>query len=1164
MAGLPRTLVAALLAACTPAAAAPLALPAIPLSLSNEVAPNIMLMVDNSDAMSHVVAQPPEGPDLQALPPESCPAANRVPQGVRVDLNIRAPSVDEGNGPRIAYDGARYDWGTGSGQRCFAPDVDYEAALNLEREAARLEGEWYVPAIAPTRYPGHYLNWYFDPGNYAAPDYVGSDAIRWNAGQLRKPLPVSLQPQGKVLSRIEVARSAAQTLVAGLDSRLRVGLSAHDGKDGGALRVPVAALTPAQRTALGSGPMGIAHIEPGGSAPLAETLSAIGRYFATGYSGALAMNPKDPPREVTRTVAQAFPANLSGATSAAPVVLSCQPNFAILLSAGRSSEDHSSSQLAIGAAPDDVIRDYDGDCQGRSPACGSHDRKPDQDYGPDGSDYLDDVAQALHETDLRPDFPAEAGSGQPYRNNIVTHVISLADAEARNDALLVRAARQGGGRFVAAADADALTAALDDLVAGLPQRTAALASISLDSTHLSSGTRLFQAGFDSSGWTGSLRALPIASGTGGSCGNAMAGQPCAAIWEASAVLEGIAAQSRTILSLDSSSRVGIPFRWASLSLAQQALLSRDPNRAAGVTDARGPDRLAWLRGDRSREAAHDLRPRTRLLGDIVHSDPAFVGAPDATLPFAGHAAFRSRHADRMPMVYVGANDGMLHGFRASDGVERLAYVPGPMFGTAANPKLARLSAQPYLHVWGVDGSPTVGDVQVGADRRWATYLVGSLRYGGQGLFALDVTDPQAFSEARAASIVRWEFTDADDPDLGYTFSQPSLVKLKNSRWAVLVGNGYNNREADGSVSTAGRAALFILLVDGPGADGRWDLGTDYFKLEVGPRLAAAETDNGLATPAAVDLDGDQRVDYVYAGDLRGDMWQFNLNDADPGRWAVGYGGNPVFTARSGAGVRQPITAPAEVGFNLLSSDPDDLVVFVGTGRYFASGDHAQANQQNQTFYGIFVDPIASPDPLTETLGAPDPGRPELLRQTVLQEVSAGGRNLRISSNRPLDMARHRGWYIDLYNTQTAGADPSPASGLNKGERQVSRPVLRDGRVVFTTLLPSATSCDAGGSGWLMEVDASTGARPREPALDITQDLNVDVLDRIEVRIGGETLDVPVSGIGSPSGMLSTPAILALRPGQDAKYSTRSDGGIALFAEARSRRTGRVTWREWTP
>src|SRR5690606_23500742 len=235
--------------------------------------------------------------------------------------------------------------------------------------------------------------------------------------------------------------------------------------------------------------------------------------------------------------------------------------------------------------------------------------------------------------------------------------------------------------------------------------------------------------------------------------------------------------------------------------------------------------------------------------------------------------------------------------------ELFAYVPSSVYGN-----LSRLTEQSYSHRYFVDGTPQVADAVVNGN--WSTVLVGGLGAGGQGLFALDVTDPSAVTEGNASAKVLWEFTDRDDPDLGNTFGQPQIVKLANDKWAVIVGNGYNNSDADGSASTTGRASLFILFLDrAPGAR-TWTAGAHYVKLETS--AGTPGNPNGLATPFPADVDFDGKVDYVYAGDLQGNMWKFDLTSSSPASWNVAQAGLPLFTAVDPLNAAQPITASAEV------------------------------------------------------------------------------------------------------------------------------------------------------------------------------------------------------------------------------------------------------------
>jgi len=123
----------------------------------------------------------------------------------------------------------------------------------------------------------------------------------------------------------------------------------------------------------------------------------------------------------------------------------------------------------------------------------------------------------------------------------------------------------------------------------------------------------------------------------------------------------------------------------------------------------------------------------------------------------------------------------------------------------------------------------------------------------------------------------WEFTSADDPDLGHTFSRPSIVPLAGSgnsiRWGVVVGNGYNDLGS-------GEAKLFILFLE-EGLDGIWSAGSDYIEISTG--AGTTSNRNGLSTPAVIDTDGDGLADRAYAGDLQGNMWAHRAQQRDPNR-----------------------------------------------------------------------------------------------------------------------------------------------------------------------------------------------------------------------------------------------------------------------------------------
>jgi type IV pilus assembly protein PilY1 len=345
---------------------------------------------------------------------------------------------------------------------------------------------------------------------------------------------------------------------------------------------------------------------------------------------------------------------------------------------------------------------------------------------------------------------------------------------------------------------NAFTGALNTVLA----RTSSGASVALNSGSLDANSRLYQGRFNSGTWAGQLLAFDINVTTGA--------VTTPETWDAGGLLTTQVAgngwnTNRAVITFNGSG--GIPFRWASLSATMKAELNKN---GVGVGDpagfGQGNKRLEYLRGSEADEGVNGnkYRARSSKLGDIVNSAPVFVGNPEFNYPDGlesqPYSSFRSNKSGRTAMVYVGANDGMLHGFDANSGQEKLAYVPRAVF-----PNITRLTATNYAHRFFVDGTPTVGDAFFSG--AWRTVLTGGLRKGGQAIYALDVTDPGSFDEANASSLVLWEFSDADDADLGYSYSRPAIVRMANGKWAAVFGNGYNNTEADGNASTTGNAVL---------------------------------------------------------------------------------------------------------------------------------------------------------------------------------------------------------------------------------------------------------------------------------------------------------------------------------------------------------------------
>ena len=659
------------------------------------------------------------------------------------------------------------------------------------------------------------------------------------------------------------------------------------------------------------------------------------------------------------------------------------------------------------------------------------------------------------------------------------------------------------------------------LVAGLKhsfndiyRRLSSIASVAANSTELHTGSRIYQARFNGGNWQGDLVAYKVDAN--GSVGDQ--------VWKATDSLPAPANRKIFTWNPDSSSvNKGIEFDWSDLSATQQGYLNLASD---GTNDSAGEARLNYLRGEQGNERQNggQFRDREHWLGDIVHSNPRFVGNDDFgyTLQGAGsaleaeggaYATYRDTvsYKSRPQVLYVGANDGMLHAFDAHSGEELFAYVPN-----AVIPYLNELSSPSYSHRYYVDGSPWSADAWL--DGQWKTILVSSLGAGGKAVFALDVTDPANFD----SNDVLWEYQDGE---LGFTIGQATIARLANGEWAAIFGNGYE--------SNSKRAQLFIVNLEDGSLIRRIDTGA-----------GDSSSPNGLSSPIPVDVNGDAIADFIYAGDLLGNLWKFDITSSSASDWDVAYGSpttpEPLITVEDGNGNPQPITAKPEVGRHPYGG----VMVYFGTGKYFETGDDlVGANPQIQAFYAV------------RDNGATVDAGIDLQEQTILTETTYLGNRVRITSDNPVDWTTRKGWYLNLL---------SPLVGA-QGERVISTPILRYGRVIFTTLIPVPDPCKFGGNSWLMELDAVTGARLVKTPFDLNHDDKFDQADHVNAGdLDGDGNDdvVTVSGKQSTDGGISTnPAIFDAGDGKEVKISSKSNANFEVTVESSGNPSGRKSWRQ---
>lgn len=548
--------------------------------------------------------------------------------------------------------------------------------------------------------------------------------------------------------------------------------------------------------------------------------------------------------------------------------------------------------------------------------------------------------------------------------------------------------------FYAAADAtrmvESLRLAFKNIVDAVTGSSGGFAS---SSTLLETGTQTFQGLFrvaDGS-WSGDLQAYDVNAATGS----------LTATWNAASRLP--AWSDRKIYTRGDGSALVLMNAWSTLPGAVQTSLGSE-------------DVLKYLKGERRLEQpAGPLRTRSGILGDVVNSEPVFVGAPNRNLYLgatfqgaAAYPAFASANQTRTKMVYVGANDGMIHGFNAATGAEVFAYMPRQVISGG----IAAYARPDYEHRYFVDGELTVADVYDSTASVWKTVLVGTMGRGGRGMFALDVTDP-------AAPKFLWEKSSADAGAFGNNLGKPIIAQVGNGDWRVLLGNGPNG---------AGGFAQ-LIVVDALA-------GSNLTAIQLG-----TDANNGLS---GINVWASVRggfSDRVYAGDMRGNLWR------------VSYTGGSVtaevmFVADR-SGVRQPITATPLVA---RRPNTNETWVFFGTGRYLNAAD--LANKDVQSWYGI-------KDPGTGTVA-----RGSLREIPIAAQGAINGTVVR-GFERYAGIDSQPGWYIDLI---------SPGSTA-EGERMVVPNRFRGFALVGTTRIPdSGDLCSPSGKGFVMAIDPFSGGR----------------------------------------------------------------------------------------
>ena len=658
---------------------------------------------------------------------------------------------------------------------------------------------------------------------------------------------------------------------------------------------------------------------------------------------------------------------------------------------------------------------------------------------------------------------------------IKTYVVGLGSgvtSSVASQVLNAMAIAGGTSTYFAATDPTTLVKDLDGILAQVQQATQSVSSSAVNSTGIHVGSLAFQAQFNTSDthqdWTGNLYAFPINPNTG-----VVDTNPADAVWNAQAELDALPWQSRLIATWDPVSKSGIPFEWTSGSptsgIGSTTTLGQE--LSTNPADPNGQDALDYLRGDRALEQVNGgpYRTRSHVLGDIVDSAPLYVGPPNGPYQGASYTQFEQQYANRTPVIYVGANDGMLHAFDAQTGQELFAYIPNAVF-----PNLIKLTYPLYNqnHLFFVDGSPGAWDVQF-SDGSWHTVLVSGEGAGGQSIFALDVTNPAAMTtEASVAQNVLWEFTDAD---LGYTFGTPQ-VATTNAGTFVFFGNGYDS---------APETPYLYALNPQTGA-----VAAKINLCSFDTSACNPNEPNGLSAVTVVNSSGNTTgANVLYAGDLQGNVWRVDLSNSNPADWTASL----LFKALDPSGNPQPITTAPIVTLNPDYPRLPGLMVLVGTGQLLTAND--LDSTQIQSLYGLYD---AMPNGAVIT-------RSQLVQQTITATTitSSGGTTIdaRTVTSNQVDFPSQMGWYIDF--------------NLSPGEAVVTEPALIDGALFVTTDQPSGITCQGGFNSWLYAFNYRDGGLFPVPVLDAT---NSGTVSSTEPNVSGVSLgNVYASGPRTASG-----------------------------------------------
>lgn len=619
------------------------------------------------------------------------------------------------------------------------------------------------------------------------------------------------------------------------------------------------------------------------------------------------------------------------------------------------------------------------------------------------------------------------------------------------------------------------------------------ASVSLPNAQAIADTQVYFSLYNPQFWTGQVVSKSLVRDPNGNYGIAEQ-----ANWDASCNLTGgkcestgatnVPAQnwqSRTFWTWNGSR--GVSLDWTNLTSTQQNQL-----KAPTESDSDGQQRLNFLKGDRSQEQVSAgvglFRKRQGVLGDIINSSPTWVAYPNndqynrtwnnlrggATPENNGQQTYAQFIADkqsRTNVVYAGSNDGFLHGFRSgsysaanqynqtdNDGREVLAYMPAAVLSRMYKPNQSNLdfSHAQYTHNFYNDAAPAIGDVFY--QGKWHTWLMSGLGAGGNTVYALDITDPNSFSGGAGTNVKgEWSYN-ANDPiwkNLGNSYGTPVFGRFHDGNWGAVFGNGWCSSQdaANGNcTASTGPAGIYVMSINQ--ADGKPSF--RFISTDVG---GTAEAPNGIAYVTPVDIDGDVIYDYAYAGDLKGNVWRFDLKANNSDIWATTKP-QKIFTAQANQPISTKILASQVRGSN------SDVILNFGTGLRQEGylGQETTYATGTQSLYGLRDSTVKSfPTGGTNTSQI-------TLSQLEKQTVTAG---TNVLSTESANWATQTGWYMNLSQVTMPGNTVAY-------EQVIYNPILEAGKYLLVNTFINGSSpmlsCSVtNATGYTYPVSNITGA-----------------------------------------------------------------------------------------